>query len=218
MVDIEALKKELHGCLCEWMAGKEDNYYKGRVAAASNIFTAEEVATAQYIYANYSKPTRILEIGCGFGQLAILLSRLGYRVIAVDATRQRFDGARALVAAMRAPVDLRFGSYPTGLRVPASDFDLIVTGNVASDFWKLWMAPEEEKYRQFLQGKPIILDARVWWGVWTPEEQREKVIHLLERLGYISEHVMGSVWAFNVGLPMVSKDLHYVHTATEPGR
>src|ERR1044071_4454379 len=53
-----------------------------------------------------SAPGRILEVGCGAGQLAACLSQEGYSVVAIDSDRD------SIAAAKRLGVDARMATWP----------------------------------------------------------------------------------------------------------
>lgn len=56
-------------------------------------------------------PTRVLEMGCGTGENAVLLARRGFTVTAVDLVPRAIDRARARSAEAGVQIDFRVGDF-----------------------------------------------------------------------------------------------------------
>lgn len=113
---------------------------------------------------------RVLEVGCGPGFFAIILSELGYAVTAVDYTAHMLEQARKNAK--------EYGQHPCFLEMDASaltfsdaSFDVVVSRNLT------WNLPEPEKaYREWLRvlaegGTLLVYDAN-WYGYLYDEEKR----------------------------------------------
>lgn len=106
--------------------------------------------TVKFVQANLSlNPKRLLEVGCGKGDLALALQNLGHRIIAVDADRASVEQAKTL------GIDARVVTWPDFEEAP---FDAILFTRSLHHITPL---PEAlEKARQLLVpgGKIIIED------------------------------------------------------------
>ena len=114
---------------------------------------------------------RVLEVGCGPGFFAIILSELGYAVTAVDYTAHMLEQARKNAK--------EYGQHPCFLEMDASElafsdasFDVVVSRNLT------WNLPEPEKaYREWLRvlvegGTLLVYDAN-WYGYLYDDAKRD---------------------------------------------
>jgi tetratricopeptide (TPR) repeat protein len=98
--DIGDVSRDLMQLHREWMELQdaarqpEDDFYKTKVANDSP-FEVYEVAIAELIAERFAKDTtRIVEIGAGWGGLAILLARLGYEVFGFEGNARRHEACK----------------------------------------------------------------------------------------------------------------------------
>lgn len=114
---------------------------------------------------------RVLEVGCGPGFFAIILSELGYAVTAVDYTAHMLEQAGKNAK--------EYGQHPCFLEMDASElafsdasFDVVVSRNLT------WNLPEPEKaYREWLRvlvegGTLLVYDAN-WYGYLYDDAKRD---------------------------------------------
>lgn len=114
---------------------------------------------------------RVLEVGCGPGFFAIILSELGYPVTAVDYTAHMLEQARENAK--------EYGQIPCFLEMDASEltfadtsFDVVVSRNLT------WNLPEPKKaYGEWLRvlasgGALLVYDAN-WYGYLYDESKRD---------------------------------------------
>lgn len=78
------------------MKNNIDRDWNNRYLTGDTPWTSHELATAvlDIIQLHYPNNARILEIGCGYGQEAIALAKLGYQVTAVDLSPAAIEQAR----------------------------------------------------------------------------------------------------------------------------
>jgi hypothetical protein len=106
MVDLRAAEVDQTGCpvLAAWIkqdaetASAAGDFYKARIARGT-ILSHLNVQLACCAAESVPPGARIVEIGGGFGGLAVLLSALGFGVTSFEMTAGRFDGARVLAHA-----------------------------------------------------------------------------------------------------------------------
>jgi len=172
----------------EYLKEHQDKYYQYKVDAG-RLLSPNEIALADYVSDKYPGG-RALEFGCGFGQLTALLQLLGLQAMGIEAILSRFEGAQHLRLAcmkdLRLEYSLLFGTYPQDKTPP---FDVLVVTNIASSWWDSWDASLQEKYRRTLQGRPAVIDTRLWWTVReTPEEQAALIDEICSQ-GYKANRV-----------------------------
>jgi len=193
---IEQLQKELSTAVLEWLDTHEDandRFYRGK-AVGNAVLTVNEIVAAELIAEKYPDAV-VAEIGAGFGQLPLLLSRMGVQAIALEINPTRRAGAFFIRDRFKG--DYRIPDLPRRYPFsPSPPFDLVVTANIGSDHWRLWDVPLEEKYRRTLQGKPAVIDVLIWWELRVEPERQEYLVWEIEQQGYTSRHVHSTVWEF----------------------
>ena len=68
---------------------------------------------------------RVLDVGCGYGRIALPLAGAGYRVDAIDLSPELIQAARGAAAEQGAQVDFKIGSM-TMLPYAAAAFDAVL--------------------------------------------------------------------------------------------
>jgi SAM-dependent methyltransferase len=96
-----------------------------------------------------SKPTRILEVGCGSGKLAKHLNDLGHEVIAIDSSAKAIEDARQL------GVDARQADFPAFEEEP---FDLILFTRSLHHIRPLHSALDQAKHLLKPEGLLVVED------------------------------------------------------------
>lgn len=81
-------------------------------------------ALARVLDGREPKGPKVLDIGCGPGDLAIALARLDYDVTAVDISHVAIEEARAKAAGLGLAVDFQVGDA-TRLSLPSAPFDSV---------------------------------------------------------------------------------------------
>jgi 2-polyprenyl-3-methyl-5-hydroxy-6-metoxy-1,4-benzoquinol methylase len=185
-----------------------DTYARWR---ASNIGAITEQLERRLVLAGIGdvRGTRILEIGCGDGDLSVTLARRGALVTAIDASPEMIDAARA--RAVREQVAICFDvAEARKLPFPAGQFDIVVAVTVlcfVSDAAPVFQEiarvlrpggrlvdAELGKYSSWAAGRRI----RAWLGsaLWrrgrfrTPEELRR----LARGAGLVPGAVRGAIY------------------------
>jgi SAM-dependent methyltransferase len=102
-------------------------------AADHGLRTPETYAAWAALFAEWvPAPSRVLDLGCGTGSLAVLLARQGHRVTGVDLSPRMVELARANAAGLAVDVMVGDASAPA---VPGP-FDVVVVRHV------LWVLPD----------------------------------------------------------------------------
>jgi SAM-dependent methyltransferase len=82
-----------------------------------------------------STGSRVADLGCGTGSLAVLLAEGGHRVTGLDAAPRMIDAAVAKAALARVEVDLRVGDAAIPALAPAA-YDVVLARHV------VWALPD----------------------------------------------------------------------------
>lgn len=119
---------------------------------------------------------RILDVGCGTGEIGLMLAEMGHEVTGLDLSEKMLEKARAKAAAMGLEVIYRQGDA----EIPPFEegtFDAIVTRHV------LWTLPHPEEalqaWRNVLKsgGKAIAIE-----GVWDDGSPGKKILRAVNDL------------------------------------
>jgi SAM-dependent methyltransferase len=117
----------------------------------------------------------VLDIGCGTGTLACLLSSHGYEVVAVDPAQASLDVARAKPSADR----VLWVHGEVGDLGPLSVDLALMTGNVAQVFLtdEVWESTLSGARAALRPGGHLVFETRIperrAWESWTPEATRQ---------------------------------------------
>src|SRR5258706_167397 len=109
------------------LAEVPDAYYAPRVASGLAFDPVEIEMAARAISL---KPAHVVEVGCGFGQLSMLIASAGIDVVGIEADLRRAEVATRIAAEIDSPVRFFCGPFPDvfpGTWLPA---DLLVFSNV----------------------------------------------------------------------------------------
>ena len=112
---------------------------------------------------------RILEIGCGDGDLAVTLAELGGRVAAIDASEPMIAAARQRAAEHHVRVDFRVGRAQ---RVPFDDnsFDIVVAVTILC-FVRDATPVFQEIARVLKPGGRLVIGELGRWSTWAAERR-----------------------------------------------
>lgn len=185
--------------LAEDPTRRADPFYAGRVEA-KDAFSGDELAVATYVYKHFQPSTVILELGCGYGQLCLLLACLHFKVLGIEAAQTRYAGAQSLqhfllkTESAAASVQFIRGTFPLDVSPP---HDLFIATNVVNSFWSAWGLPDPAKYSKVLTAKHVIVDTRLWWTVREDPAQQREVLDAICATGYAcTEHITSSCCLF----------------------
>jgi demethylmenaquinone methyltransferase/2-methoxy-6-polyprenyl-1,4-benzoquinol methylase len=136
------------------------------------------------IAASLGRGDRVLDLGCGPGELAVLLARGGCQVTGIDVSPQllRLAAHRAREAGVADRVSLReVGAVELDTAFPAASFDAVVSTLVFSE-----LSPDEMVYtlsgcRRILRGEGLLLVA----DEILPDSLLGRVATLLFRLPFV---------------------------------
>jgi SAM-dependent methyltransferase len=149
---------------------------------------------------------RVLDVGCGYGRIALRLARAGYRVDGLDLSEALIEAAHAAARAERLPVRLVIGTM-TRLPYSSASFDVVIC---------LWSA-----FFELLEDDEQVRAVREMWRVLRPggfgliegptyREPTEDEISSGERRGREARIVWGKVEGF--------LNPHYAHDERSLGR
>jgi SAM-dependent methyltransferase len=106
---------------------------------------------------------RILEIGCGGGQNAIVLAKWGAKSVGLDISDQQLAHAKALAAKIGVRVPFHLGDMQNLRRFPAASFDAVLSShaigyadNVGAVFGEVARILRPRGLFVFAEGHPII--------------------------------------------------------------
>jgi hypothetical protein len=180
--------------LAEIPAASGSGFYANKIEKRCLLSDGER-AVAEYVTKTFSATDRVLEVGCGYGQLPLLLACLGRNAGGVESDVGRFAVAETLRAEMAksypqaAGCQLYRGRYPLDAAPP---HDVIVTTNVVNGFWSDWQQPEDEKYAAMFQAPDAIVDARLWWVPRETVEERAAIEGCMKALGFECAGIVGT--------------------------
>lgn len=159
-----ALNDELLKIAKRELAGLGDTYYDARIKS-KKMFSDAEIDIANWCEENLDEGARILEVGCGIGQLCNLLSSIGFKVVGVDPAADRIDAAKRISKKLALKVDYICDHYPD----TTPKHDLLVVGNVISGWWAAQSGTEEDKIERFFT-QPALISPKEWFT--TKERER----------------------------------------------
>jgi SAM-dependent methyltransferase len=111
--EMQALKTKLKAT---WMSGEYGTFAKYLEPGALEILKSLHIAPG----------TRVLDVGCGAGQIAIPMARAGVQVTGVDIATNLIEQARARAAAARLDVQFEEGDAED-LQFPDGSFDIVIS-------------------------------------------------------------------------------------------
>lgn len=203
--DVERITSDIYLALVDTMQESAeraaDPFYLGRVQnGGKRAFASDECTTAEYIAKHFTRDTAIMEMGCGYGQLCLLLACLGFTVVGLDAAPLRYRGALSLQKFLhrRNPhadrASFVLGSYP---RQFAPEHDLFLSTNVVNSYWRDWQDTEESKYQQTLRAEYLSIDLRTWWVLREDQAEQDALRTRICEVGYAAVEKVGpSSWLF----------------------
>jgi hypothetical protein len=129
-----------------WIGGGEKSrrsagdYYLDRFGAG-RFFTDYDLYTAEYCARELADAALAVELGCGFGELSLLLASEGFRTVGIESAAARHDGASSLLRGLTkaghrlGELSYVVGTYPdkrTDAATAASDNAILVCTHVTS--------------------------------------------------------------------------------------
>jgi SAM-dependent methyltransferase len=169
-----------------------DAYYAPRVASGLAFEPTEIEMAARAITI---KPERVVEVGCGFGQLSMLIASGGIDVVGIDADRRRAEVAARIGAAIGSMARFACGHFPEDARAVGvrlvCPLDLLVFSNVASAWWRQQPGSTGDKIRRVLMA-PALLNPATWFEERSPME-RVVLAHDFNAAGF-EVRSLGQVW------------------------
>ncbi|MBV8192442.1 MAG: hypothetical protein JO339_34795, partial [Alphaproteobacteria bacterium] len=142
-----ALEAKALDSLAGWLAqdsankGRVGDYYADKIARR-RLFSPHDRAIATYCADRFAAGTRFVELGCGVGELPLLLARRGLTAVGYESEQARFEAARHTVAALAAQFEsvgdhaVQFGMFPDSAS-PEKELDglrVFVCGHVTSSY------------------------------------------------------------------------------------
>ncbi|MEV7866996.1 methyltransferase domain-containing protein [Streptomyces sp. NPDC088124] len=156
-------------------------------------------------------PSRVLDLGCGTGSLALLAAERGHRVTAVDLSPRMTALARAKLAGTDAEVLIGDAARPP---VGERRFDVVLARHV------LWLLPDpEETLRHWTAllrpGGRLVLVEGVWSGTGLPASRLTTALApLTERVQYDRLSADPALW----GRPVDDERYALIATPAPPRR
>lgn len=126
-MDRNAVKRHFDSHALAWL--REAYQGDGRIYPTAR----NRVRIVSGLLADEEKPLRIADLGCGGGELAITLARLGHRVTGIDAAPKMIEIARAAVAALPPEAQDNVDFVEHGLDdsgLPEGTFDVVTAMGV----------------------------------------------------------------------------------------
>lgn len=127
--------------------------------------------------ANESPHSRILDLGCGTGQITLALAEAGHSVTGIDPATASLDVARAKPRAEQIT-----WIEGTSAHAPAKTFNLALMTNHVAQFITNdaeWAALLADLHRALVPGGRLVFDSRDpaarGWEKWNPTDSREQV-------------------------------------------
>jgi len=90
----------------------------------------------------FPRESRILDVGCAGGDIALEIAALGYRIKGIDSDPRRLETARRLAAAEGMDVPFE-PSDAARLAQLGERYDLIILGEILEHFYEPWLILEE---------------------------------------------------------------------------
>ncbi len=173
----------------------KDNWIRHKLETG-RVFSPAELAIAEWVDAR-PKLASIVETGCGYGGLAILLAMTGCQnVTAAEGNGKRAAGAFETVRRLR-------GTYPKldGCRVlhgwfpdcaPEEAFGLFAMSNVVGGWFNARPGEAAAKWRDLIRAPEAIIDGRTAYAVRESEADRAALVEALGQAGFSAAPVPGT--------------------------
>lgn len=153
-------------------------YWDGRAASYSDVNKWELAGESRDLWKavisecidGQARAVRVLDVGCGPGFFAAILTELGFSVTAVDLSEEMLAEARLNAGPLAATIDFRPGNAEA-LEFPDGVFDVVISRNLT------WNLPHPDAaYREWCRvlkpgGLLINFDAN-WYSYLFDEEKR----------------------------------------------
>lgn len=161
-----------------------ENYWSCRAddydqSFGHGIFSEQEkLAWLKALEKNIACPkgSKILDVGCGTGFLALLLAELGYNVTGLDLSRKMMAEAEFKASSANLNITFQIGDAESP-DIPAQSFHAVISRHL------LWTLPHPAEaltnWKNILVpgGQIIVID-----GVWTPRDTYSKVMYFISNL------------------------------------
>jgi ubiquinone/menaquinone biosynthesis C-methylase UbiE len=124
-------------------------------------------------------PHRILDVGCGTGEISLLLAQMGHRVTGIDLSQKMIDLANSKAQSSGLQAQFQIGDAES-LTFDANSYDIVINRHL------LWTLPHPEKalleWRRILKegGAAILID-----GFWMDGSVESRLRRLLSDLSIL---------------------------------
>ena len=192
-VNYQALNDYAVTFLAPWIAEAPErqhsagDYYQSRLAQG-RVLEEYDIAVARYCGKELPRSASYAELGCGFGEVSLMLALNGLRVIGFEAEAARYEGAAALAQAIAAQgislANLSFvhGYYPETFEPRLLDGrqGVLVATNVTSTYVVEHIDEVTESFRQF---ERLVIDI-TRFGLVRDKGAQQELIDRIHSLGF----------------------------------